>query len=302
MDLFTCGQEPLIPLLPLIQNLFAIPSLDFGMSNNKGVPHEPKMIWSHKLRGFREGFSPDYNKYENPLDQELGLDFLAKHNLDNKVPLVSEETEFQHVDIYGLIDPRLHSIASYEKSLLEDGSYESVHQEYFRSDKMLFLDGVQQSSLYGEAAYHEALVHPAMLAHDNPKRIAIIGGGEGATLREVLKHKSVEEVMMCEIDEELVDLCREYLPEWSDCSDIDGSDADSCFDDSRANVVFEDAFKYFIDSFGEEGNKQDKFDVIYMDALDPDRFVVIVGNLYKDNHFVDSLYNALSDYGVVSFG
>ena len=77
-------------------------------------------------------------------------------------------------------------------------------------DKILFLDGVEQSSLHGEAAYHEALVHPAMLTHNNPKRVAIIGGGEGATLREVLKHKSVEHVVMIDIDKELINLCREH--------------------------------------------------------------------------------------------
>ena len=53
---------------------------------------------------------------------------------------------------------------------------------------------------------HEALVHPSMLSHTNPKRVLIIGGGEGATLREVLKYKSVEEVVMVDIDEELVNI------------------------------------------------------------------------------------------------
>jgi spermidine synthase len=58
----------------------------------------------------------------------------------------------------------------------------------YNPDKLLYLDGVLQSTYYGDAAYHEALVHPTMTSHPNPRQGAIIGGGEGATLREVLKH------------------------------------------------------------------------------------------------------------------
>ena len=132
------------------------------------------------------------------------------------------------------------------------------------------MDGIIQSTLYGDAPYHESIVHPAMITHVNPRRVAIIGGGEGATLREVLKYKSVEEVVILEIDEELVQLCAEYMPEWSDCSDIEGSDATSCFDDSRARLTFVDAFKWMIDNFNDNAageGKEEKFDVIIMDAL-----------------------------------
>ena len=63
------------------------------------------------------------------------------------------------------------------------------------------------------------------------------------------------------------------------------------------------AFKWFIDKFGEDdgGNEEEKFDVIIMDALDPDRLVEIVGSLYEDNHFVVSLFNGLTKDGVVSY-
>jgi len=77
-----------------------------------------------------------------------------------------------------------------------------------------------------------------------------------------------------------------------------GSDADSCFDDSRASVEFEDAFGWFIDRFKDDESMEEKFDVFIMDALDPDKLVDIVGSLYKDNDFVQSLFNGLSDNGV----
>eukprot|EP00879_Flechtneria_rotunda_P031647 GHRR01034594.1.p1 GENE.GHRR01034594.1~~GHRR01034594.1.p1 ORF type:complete len:119 (+),score=27.88 GHRR01034594.1:137-493(+) len=67
--------------------------------------------------------------------------------------------------------------------------------------KTLFLDGKVQSSEVDEWVYHELLVHPAMLMHPNPKTVFICGGGEGATAREVLRHKSVEKVVMVDIDQ-----------------------------------------------------------------------------------------------------
>jgi len=129
--------------------------------------------------------------------------------------------------------------------------------------------------------------------------VAIVGGGEGATLREVLKHRTVREAVMVEIDEELVGLCREHLPEWNDCSDVAGSAAANCFDDDRATLRYMDAFKWFLDSFGDDDDiREERFDVIIMDALDPDQFVEIVGNLYKDDNFVGSLFRGLSEEGV----
>lgn len=287
MNIFTGVDEPLIPsILPTMQMMFDIPNLD--LSTNA------RMQWSYKLRGFRAEISPEYSIHQNPYEMELALDYLT-YITYAKTPLVSEETEFQHVDVYEV----LKSIESYERSLADDGSYESLHAEMYKPDKVLFLDGVQQSSLRGEAVYHEALVHPAMIAHPNPERVMIIGGGEGATLREVLKHKTVNEVTMVDIDGRLIELCRDYLPEWSDCSDLIGSDANSCFDDSRASVEFKDAFGWFITSYGGEERREKKFDVIIMDALDPDDFIAIVGNLYNDSRFVESLFNGLSDNGVV---
>ncbi|EEC45064.1 predicted protein, partial [Phaeodactylum tricornutum CCAP 1055/1] len=70
------------------------------------------------------------------------------------------------------------------------------------------LDNVVQSRRFGDAAYHEALVHPSLFLHPNPKRVAILGGGEGATLREILKHDTIEEVVMVEIDSGIVAVCK----------------------------------------------------------------------------------------------
>ena len=80
----------------------------------------------------------------------------------------------------------------------------------------LFLDGKVQSSEVDEWVYHELLVHPALLHHPSPKRVFIAGGGEGATAREVLRHPTVEEVVMVDIDKVVCDFCRAHLPANSD--------------------------------------------------------------------------------------
>jgi predicted membrane-bound spermidine synthase len=180
---------------------------------------------------------------------------------------VSFATEFQRVDVFHVMRPTRRNLASFLKSQRNDGSYESLNKKLFAPDTMVFLDGILQSCASGDAAYHESLVHPSMFAHNAPRRVAIIGGGEGATLREVLKHKTVEKVVMIEIDEMMVSLSREYIPFWSDCSTITGA-ASSCFDDPRVEMRYEDAFKFFIDNFSSNNDIQvEPFDVIIMDAL-----------------------------------
>nr|BDZ85138.1 thermospermine synthase-like protein [Selaginella moellendorffii] len=77
--------------------------------------------------------------------------------------------------------------------------------------KVLLLDGKMQSAEADEYVYHEALVHPALLSHPDPQNVFIMGGGEGSTAREVLKHKSVKKLVMCDIDEEVVSFCRAHL-------------------------------------------------------------------------------------------
>jgi len=79
--------------------------------------------------------------------------------------------------------------------------------------RTLLIDGLIQSTQVDEFVYHESLVHPALLAHPNPKTVYIGGGGEGSTAREVLRHKSVEKCVMVDIDDDVVRFCRENLPE-----------------------------------------------------------------------------------------
>ena len=94
--------------------------------------------------------------------------------------MATVQTIFQEIKVWDVIIPSLGSVDSYKRSLsANDGSYETLHPDLFRPDRIVFLDGLLQSRRSGDAPYHEALVHPILFAHKNPKRVAIIGGGEG---------------------------------------------------------------------------------------------------------------------------
>ena len=152
----------------------------------------------------------------------ISPDLTVLHSIKERI--YSGRTKFQSVDI------------------INTGSY----------GVCLVLDGKIQSSEADEFIYHEALVHPAMLTHSRPERVFIAGGGEGATLREVLAHKTVKRAVMVDIDEEVVKLCRRFLPSWHQ----------KAFDDPRAELHFADARQYLEES-------SDEFDVIIIDLVDP---------------------------------
>ncbi|KAH9605613.1 hypothetical protein KSS87_018748 [Heliosperma pusillum] len=117
--------------------------------------------------------------------------------------------------------------------------------------KALVIDGKLQSAEIDEFIYHECLVHPPLLHHPNPKNIFIMGGGEGSTAREILRHKTVDKVIMCDIDEEVVDFCKSYL--------VVNRPA---FCDPRLDLVINDAK-------AELQSRVEKFDVIIGDLADP---------------------------------
>jgi spermidine synthase len=119
--------------------------------------------------------------------------------------------------------------------------------------KALILDGVLQSAGSDEIIYHEALVHPVMSAHARPHQVAVLGGGEGATIREVLRHADVQDLFMVDLDEELVGLCRQLLPEF-------GAGA---WEDSRLRLVFDDARVWLA------AQPDHSLDVVIMDITDP---------------------------------
>lgn len=255
-DLFRQGQASLLPIVPVLEELFL----------NSHHPYDttkPSIKWAQRKRGFRPGVT------ENLDEGDVQAYLFNRKDMETKQVVASVKSSYQQIEIYDTIDPRHRSLENYAHSLSQKRSYEARHPGLFRPDRTLYLDNILQSTWYGEAAYHEALVHPAMFSHPNPKRVAIIGGGEGATLREVLKHNTVETVTMIEIDKKVTDVSRMYLSEWSDCRDLVNS-SESCFDDYRAEVLHTDAISWIIERYGtpkKEAVESDLYDVIIMDAL-----------------------------------
>ena len=121
-----------------------------------------------------------------------------------------------------------------------------------RFGRCLILDGKMQSSEVDEFIYHEALVQPAMIAHPCPETVFIAGGGEGATLREVLSHKTVKRAVMVDIDEEVIATCKRFLPNHSQ----------GAFEDKRTELYHVDARDYL-------AKAKESFDIIIIDLPEP---------------------------------
>jgi spermidine synthase len=185
-----------------------------------------------------------------------------------------------HIEFYAPDEAHMRGITKIYAS--EQTPYQKI--EVIQSShygKCLILDGHMQSAQLDEFIYHENLVHPAMVSCPEPKKVVIIGGGEGATLYEVLRHKTVERAWMIDIDKRVVDLCDEFMPEWHR----------GAFKDKRTTLLYEDGRKFLEKS-------KEKFDVIIIDIPEP----VEEGPAYLlyTQEFYTMVKDKLSDNGVVS--
>lgn len=142
--------------------------------------------------------------------------------------------------------------------------------------RTLVLDGAIQTTVRDEFIYHEMLAHVPLFTHPNPKNVLVIGGGDGGTVREILKHPQVEKVRLVEIDCRVVEVAKEYLPE------ISGG-----LDDPRVEVLYEDGIKFL-------QNPPELFDIILVDSSDP--VGPAVGLFTRE--FYQSIYDALKPDGL----
>ncbi len=140
------------------------------------------------------------------------------------------------------------------------------------------LDGITMLSEKDEFTYHEMLVHVPMFLHPNPKKVLVIGGGDGGSVREVLKHDSVEKVVLCEIDSKVIEAAKKYLPTGVE------------LDNPKVEIVNENGAE-FVKKFKNE------FDVIIVDSTDPTAGEG--GHLFTEE-FYRSCHDALKENGVFS--
>jgi spermidine synthase len=142
--------------------------------------------------------------------------------------------------------------------------------------RMLVIDGITMLTEFDEYAYHEMISHVPLLVHPKPARVLIIGGGDGGALREVLKHPEVEQVHVCEIDEQVITVCKKYLPLLA-----------SSYDDPRVTVFHEDGARFI-------ERAVDAYEVIVVDSTDP----IGPGRILFQHAFYENLKRALSDQGI----
>ena len=168
-----------------------------------------------------------------------------------KDPIVSVNSEFQSIEIF--------------------------ENPFF--GKVLTLDGVMQTTERDEFFYHEMFVHVPLFSHQNPKKVLIIGGGDGGILREVLKHSTVESVVMVEIDGMVVSSCKEHMPSLSA----------GAFTNAKAEVIIGDGIDYV-------KNTTQTFDVIIVDSTDP----INCGEVLFTKEFYQNAKNILNEGGIIA--
>ena len=117
--------------------------------------------------------------------------------------------------------------------------------------RMLVLDGIVQTTIADEFVYHEMITHIPLFTHKNPKKVLVVGGGDGGAIREILKHPSVEKAVLCEIDEVVVEECIKYLPEIS-----------LELKNPKCEIFIGDGIKYVHEH-------KNQFDIIIVDSTDP---------------------------------
>jgi spermidine synthase len=169
--------------------------------------------------------------------------------------LVDEQSQFQHIEVY--------------------------QTDYF--GKALVLDGIIQLTELDNPGYHEMITHVPLMAiagarAQGPKRVLIVGGGDGGSLQQVLRYPSIKEAVVCELDERVVAVCRQHFSEFGDP-----------WADPRATLVIQDAFEYLKEQTG-------SFDAIISDTTDP---VGMAARLFSEE-FYGLMWQALTPGGAIT--
>lgn len=144
---------------------------------------------------------------------------------------------------------------------------------------VLVLNGIIQCTEKDEFVYQELITHIPVMSHPNPKKVLVIGGGDCGVVRELIKHENIESITMVEIDDEVINLSKKYLPNMAQ---------PEIFTNSKVKINIDDGFKFLREN-------QDKFDIIITDSSDPEG---PAEEFFQINYF-KLLQNSLNSDGIV---
>lgn len=142
--------------------------------------------------------------------------------------------------------------------------------------RMLVLDGMVMTTEKDEFVYHEMMVHPALFTHPDPKRVLVVGGGDGGVIREILRHENVERAVLVDIDGKVIEHSKRYLPS------IAGK-----LDDPRVEVIVGDGYRHIHEH-------PNSYDVVLVDSTEP---VGPAVHLFERG-FYQGIYDALKENGI----
>lgn len=250
VDLFTCGES----VDPWVSYQFLKEAFEAGHGSALELKRGEMALLTRKdfdVKQLRDDKSSDDGSpirtkdvWFTERDDKIALSL--KH--DGK--LYDEQSDFQRVEVYNT-------------------------QAY---GNMLTLDGMVMTTEKDEYVYHEMITHVPLLTHPKPKRALIIGGGDGGTAREMLRHERLEEVVMVEIDDKVIEACREHLPSIA-----------SALDHPKLNLIVDDGIKYVKEA------ANGSFDIVIVDSTDP---VGPAEGLFSVE-FYKEVYRILSDDGIM---
>jgi spermidine synthase len=138
---------------------------------------------------------------------------------------------------------------SLEKIKSEFQEIEVVDSDAF--GKILLIDGIIMVTESDEFCYHEMIAHVPLCVHTKAQKVLVIGGGDGGTVREILKHDNIKEVEVCEIDEKVIEVSKKHFPYLA-----------NSFNDPRVQIYCEDGNKFI-------KAKKNEYDIIIVDSSDP---------------------------------
>ena len=183
---------------------------------------------------------------------------------------------------YHEITPSGFGIAIKAGKLLYSKQSEFQKVEVFETEsalgRVLTLDDLMMTTEGDEFHYHEMIAHVPMMHHPNPKTVLVIGGGDGGTIREVLKHDTVEKAVLCEIDGLVIEACKEHLTTIA-CE----------LDNPKCEILVEDAIEYIKD-------KENMFDIVLIDSTDP----MVPGEGLFTEEFYTNVKRSLKKGGIVA--